>query len=181
MRCDASDDGSVLVVARALRGDGLRLSGVFHAAHQLADAVLANQSAIQFRATYGPKVHSAAALHAASWHMPLRFFNVFSSMAGLMGSPGQAPHSAANAWLDTMVPWRQRGGLCGHAVRYLSDHTYGCCLMAVGSGLMTVGSRLDALGRCMLSARLMWGPMGGAPWVAGTCIEGLNTRLSLFV
>ena len=125
--CDASDDGGVREVVRALRGDGLRPSGVFHAAHQLADAVLANQSAIHFRATYGPKVHSAAALHAASWCTPLRFFNVFSSMAGLMGSRGQASHSAANAWLDAMVPWRQRGGLCGHVVRYVSDQADGCC------------------------------------------------------
>ena len=33
--------------------------------------------------TYGPKVHGAFWLHGALWSSPLRFFNVFSSIAGL--------------------------------------------------------------------------------------------------
>jgi hypothetical protein len=53
VRCDASDDGYVRAIVRGLCGECLRLSGIFHAAHQLADAVLSNQEARNFRATYG--------------------------------------------------------------------------------------------------------------------------------
>ena len=116
--CDASDDGNVRAIVGALHGKCLRMDGIFHAAHQLADAVIANQIVLNFRATYGPKVSGAAALHAASWHAPLRLFNVYSSTAGLMGSPGQAPHSTANAWLDAMTGWRRRGGLRSQGVNW---------------------------------------------------------------
>jgi len=40
IRCDASNDLDVCAVVHALCGDGSRLNGVFHAAHQLADAVV---------------------------------------------------------------------------------------------------------------------------------------------
>jgi SAM-dependent methyltransferase len=62
VRCDAADEISVRRVLRTLASDGLSLRGVFHAAHALADATLANQQALNFRATYGPKVHAGAAL-----------------------------------------------------------------------------------------------------------------------
>ena len=118
VRCDASDDVHVCAVARSLRGKSLRLSGIFHAAHQLADAVIANQNALNFRATYGPKVHGASALHTTAWCAPLLCFNVYSSMAGLMGSAGQAPHSAANAWLDAMARWRRQTGVRAQGVNW---------------------------------------------------------------
>ena len=56
--CDASDDAYLRAVIRALRRDGVRLSGVVHAAHQLADAVLINQHALNFRATCAAAISS---------------------------------------------------------------------------------------------------------------------------
>jgi SAM-dependent methyltransferase len=118
IRCDASEDGQVCAIAFELCGSGLLVRGVFHAAHGLADATLANQNALNFRTAFGPKVHGAVALHSVLWFAPLRFFNVYSSIAGLMGSAGQAPHSAANAWLDAMVRWRHARGVCGQGVNW---------------------------------------------------------------
>jgi crossover junction endodeoxyribonuclease RuvC len=46
----------------------------------------------------------------------LLFFNVYSSVAGLMGAQGQAPHSASNAWLDTMAGWRRCAAMPGQGV-----------------------------------------------------------------
>ena len=46
------------------------LDYTFHAAHQLADAVLANQRALNFRVTYGPKVHGARALQRLLASLP---------------------------------------------------------------------------------------------------------------
>ena len=73
---------------RALRGGGWRVGGVFHAAHQLADALLANQTIRRFRSAYGPKVHGACALHAATAGEAPRCFSLYSSVAGLLGSAG---------------------------------------------------------------------------------------------
>ena len=48
----------------------------------------------------------------------LEYFNVYSSVAGLMGSPGQAPHSSANAWLNAMADCRRRLGVNGQSVAW---------------------------------------------------------------
>ena len=118
VRCDASDVLSVRTSTRALVGEGLRLEGVFHAAHALADAALANQTAFNFASAFAPKVDGAKALHAAGHLAAFRFFSVYSSIAGLMGSAGQAPHSAANTWLDAMAGLRLRLGVCGQSISW---------------------------------------------------------------
>ena len=100
VRCDVSDEASAAALARSVLGGPWRLGGVFHAAGVLSDAALANQTPLRFRAVLGPKVGGGSSLHAASLTAgALRTFVVYSSMAGLMGSAGQSPHSAANAWL----------------------------------------------------------------------------------
>ena len=57
-------------------------------------------------------------MQMASMSHPLQHFNVYSSVAGLMGSPGQAPHSAANTWLDTFAHWQCRRGVRGQSVNW---------------------------------------------------------------
>ena len=64
------------LVQSLLCGD-LRIGGVFHATHQLADAVLSNQTVLTFRLAYGPKVQGVQSLHAATSRTPLEVFNVF--------------------------------------------------------------------------------------------------------
>ena len=153
VRCDASDEGAVSAIAGSLSGDGVLFSGLFHAAHALADGLLANQHALNFRTTYGPKIHGATALHAALWYAPLRFFNVFSSIAGLMGAAGQAPHSAANAWLDTFGGWRRQLGVSGQSVNwgavaeigYAARHGADCKAEAGGAGAISRAMALAAL------------------------------------
>lgn len=43
-----------------------------------------------------------------SLNMSLDFFVMFSSIASLLGNPGQAAYSAANAFLDGLASYRQR-------------------------------------------------------------------------
>ena len=158
VRSDASDAGVVRSVLQVLHGDGLRVGGVFHAAHQLSDATLTSQHALNFRAAYGPKVHGAVALHAASWRAPLRLFNVYSSIAGLMGSAGQAPHSAVSAWLDTVAVCRRRGGVASQSVNwgavseigYAARHGADQRAEVSGLGAISRAMAIAALGRTLL-------------------------------
>ena len=53
-----------------------------------------------------PKVTGLVNLDAASKDLKLDFFICFSSIAGSMGSPGQADYSAANAFMDAYAEYR---------------------------------------------------------------------------
>ena len=65
------------------------------------DALLAKQTAASMRAACAPKLAGAAALQQYAAAKPVRAWGLFSSIAGLIGSSGQANYAAANATLDT--------------------------------------------------------------------------------
>jgi polyketide synthase 12/myxalamid-type polyketide synthase MxaB/epothilone polyketide synthase D len=87
------------------------LGGVVHTAGVLSDAVLARQGWDTFAPVLAPKVRGAWNLHRLTAGRKLDFFIAFSSVAGLLGSPGQANYSAANAFLDALAHTRRAQGL----------------------------------------------------------------------
>ena len=157
VRCDVAEESDVV------KGTAICLidpgpGGVFHAAHKLVDATLAKQIASNFRTVYAPKVHGSEALHRAMQRAPLAHFNFYSSAAGLMGSAGQAPHSAANARLDTMAAYRRAAGVraqstnwgaveeIGYAARHGADRRAALS----GSGSITRSMACRALHEALL-------------------------------
>ena len=91
--------------------DAAPLRGVVHAAGILADATFGHITADQLRDAMRPKVSATWNLHIATKHLPLDFFVMFSSIASVLGSPGQGSYSAANCFLDTMAAYRHSLGL----------------------------------------------------------------------
>jgi acyl transferase domain-containing protein/acyl carrier protein len=87
------------------------LAGLVHAAGVLDDGVLTQQSWDRFERVLAPKAVGAWHLHEATERMPLDFFVMFSSIAAIVGAPGQSNYSAANAALDALAQRRARMGL----------------------------------------------------------------------
>jgi myxalamid-type polyketide synthase MxaE and MxaD len=86
------------------------LRGVIHAAGVLDDGMLMQQTLERFARVAAPKVHGAWHLHNQTLSQSLDFFVLFSSVASLMGSAGQANYAAANAFMDGLAHYRRAGG-----------------------------------------------------------------------
>jgi acyl transferase domain-containing protein/NADP-dependent 3-hydroxy acid dehydrogenase YdfG/acyl carrier protein len=109
------------VVLRACIGAlpaGVSLRGVVHCAGELADATLLQQTPDRFALTAAAKVGGAVALHQACADHDLDLFVLFSSAAGILGSPGQANYAAANAVMDELARIRRARGLPAVTVQW---------------------------------------------------------------
>ncbi|QPI60283.1 SDR family NAD(P)-dependent oxidoreductase [Streptomyces malaysiensis subsp. malaysiensis] len=94
------------------------LTGVIHATGLLDDAVLTSQTPERLARVWAAKATGAAHLHTATADLPLALFAMFSSAAGVLGSPGQANYAAANAFCDALAAHRQAHGLPGLSVAW---------------------------------------------------------------
>ena len=112
--CDVSDRAAVEGLVASI-GD---LSAVFHAAGVLDDGVIDGLTSERVAAVAVPKVGGLRALVAATAGRELSAFVVFSSVAGVIGSPGQANYAAANAYLDAWAVRRRAEGLPGLSVAW---------------------------------------------------------------
>jgi len=113
----AEDAGLLLTASSAGAGVGAgSVVGILHASGVLADATLRNQTLKGLRTAWGPKVAALEKLGGSYSRQPGTFQLLFSSIAALLGSPGQANYSAANATLDIMSQvaqaqvWTGEGG-----------------------------------------------------------------------
>ena len=115
---DVTDAGAVDAMLERIKGDLPPLGGVIHSVGVLADASLANQTWERIEQVLWPKVLGAWHLHRATADSDLDLFVLFSSVAGILGNPGQANHAAANAFLDQLAAHRRALGLPGQAIAW---------------------------------------------------------------
>ena len=104
-------------VARFER-EGPRLRGVFHAAGVLADRLVKDQTPETLNEVFRPKVAGAWNLHELTKEHPLDFFVCFSSVASLIGAPGQGNYAAANEALNALSHQRNLEGLSGLSIAW---------------------------------------------------------------
>jgi polyketide synthase 12/myxalamid-type polyketide synthase MxaB len=111
VECDVADEPRLRdALDRALL-DLPPLKGIVHAAGVLDNATLLHQRWETFDAVLRPKVAGAWALHRYACRADLDFFVLYSSIASVLGAPGQVNHAAANAFLDALAHDRRRTGL----------------------------------------------------------------------
>ena len=118
VRLDVSDAGQVRQWLSDLDRSGDRLKGIIHAAGVLDDATLMSLDAGRLEKVMRPKARSAWILHELTRDRNLDLFMCFSSMSSVLGSPGQANYSAANAYLDGLCAMRRAEGLAGLSINW---------------------------------------------------------------
>ena len=139
------------------------LKGIFHTAAVLDDAPIYTLRPEQLTNVLRPKALGAWQLHRRTEGMALDCFVMFSSIASLLGSPGQATYVAANAFLDALAHHRRARGLPAISVNLGAVSEVGMAarhegvehhLSRVGVGSFTPAKVMRALERI-----LVWNPI----------------------
>jgi acyl transferase domain-containing protein/aryl carrier-like protein len=110
---DVTDQKEIKAALDKISSSMPHLKGVFHLSGVLDDANLTEQEWGRFSKVMGPKVAGAWNLHLLTRGFNLDYFVLFSSMASIFGTHGQANHAAANAFLDGLAFYRRSLGLKG--------------------------------------------------------------------
>ncbi|GAA4432145.1 aminotransferase class I/II-fold pyridoxal phosphate-dependent enzyme [Bremerella cremea] len=115
---DAAQSDQVAAALGYVQTELPPLAGVFHAAGVLDDATIPQQSWERFSKVLPAKVDGSWYLHQQTRELPLDYFVCFSSIAAMIGSPGQANYAAANAFMDALCAGRRAEGLTGLSINW---------------------------------------------------------------
>lgn len=117
-KADVCDSDRLAEIISGCSKSGHPLRGVIHAVGVLDDGAIILQDEKRFRKVMMPKIEGAWNLHQLSEGIPLDFFILFSSTASLLGTPGQANHAAANAFLDQLAHYRRANGFPAMSINW---------------------------------------------------------------
>jgi NADP-dependent 3-hydroxy acid dehydrogenase YdfG/acyl carrier protein len=131
------------------------LRGVFHAAVVLDDATIARLTPASLEKVFAPKISGAWNLHTLTEGRALDAFVLFSSAASVVGSPGQANYTAANAYLDALAHFRRSRGQPALSINWgpwsevglATSEKRGARMAAIGIMSIPPKQGLDALER----------------------------------
>ncbi|TGJ78460.1 hypothetical protein E0Z10_g10307, partial [Xylaria hypoxylon] len=108
-QCDISDINALRRVIDKHRGSMPPIAGCIQSSMVLKDAVFANMSHEDWEESTNPKTRGSWNLHTV---LPkgFDFFVLLSSIAGIVGSAGQANYAAGNTYIDALAHYRNALG-----------------------------------------------------------------------
>ena len=146
------------------------IKGVFHCAMEIEDRMLNNLTINSCQKTLKPKMLGALNLHQVTEHLALDFFVMYSSIAAVLGPPGQVAYSAANAFLDSFSKYLQEKGVPARSINWGAVSDYGYVADNQGRYVETI----ERFGISPLPAEAM---LSKLPRILG-CNDGANLIVS---
>ncbi|SEH01854.1 myxalamid-type polyketide synthase MxaE and MxaD [Nonomuraea solani] len=156
-RTDVADRDALASALNDIRASGPPIRGVLHAAGVLRDGALLDLPDEALREVLEPKLRGAWNLHELTLPDPIEWFVLYASAAGVLGSPGQANYSAANACLDALAHHRRGRGLPATAIDWgpwaEAGMAAGAVRLRTASSAFEPGDALDLLEHLMSEDR----------------------------
>ena len=156
---DVADTGALRRLLDEIASSRPPLCGIVHAAGVAGDAPVEDLTQEALANVLRPKVAGAWALHECTLGMDLDFFTMFSSIAGVWGSKGQAHYGAANSFLDALSLHRRTLGLPALSIAWgpwaaggMATENALAQLSRVGVQALETGAALEVLERAIGSS-----------------------------
>ncbi|MGW4873817.1 type I polyketide synthase, partial [Streptomyces chartreusis] len=158
--CDVGDRDALAELIAAIPAE-TPLTGVVHTAGLPQNTPLTDTTPNSLAQVVSAKVTGARHLHELTAGLDLDLFVLFSSVAAVWGSGGQAAYAAGNAYLDALAQHRRALGLPATSVAWgpwsgggmAADEAVADHLTGRGLALLTPDSALTALEQALLTDR----------------------------